>query len=91
MSRLQVEFAQPPVPVCLADVVDVRQDLLPQVPAAQAQVAVDESRPRAFCAKNLRSVIHNLLSNALKYCYPNRPPQVRIACVHTDHHFVLTV
>jgi hypothetical protein len=42
MSRLQIEFAQPPVPVCLANVVeDVRQDLLPQVPAAQAQVAVD--------------------------------------------------
>jgi signal transduction histidine kinase len=44
-----------------------------------------------FSAKNLRSVVHNLLSNALKYRHPTRPPRVRIACVHTDHHFVLTV
>jgi hypothetical protein len=46
VSRLQVEFAQPAVPVRLADVVeDVRQDLLPQFTATQAQVevAVDES------------------------------------------------
>jgi signal transduction histidine kinase len=94
VSRLQVEFAQPALPLRLADVVeDVRQDLLPQLTATQAalEVAVDESWPRVFSAKNLRSVLYNLLSNALKYRHPTRPPRVRIACVHTDHHFVLTV
>jgi signal transduction histidine kinase len=94
VSRLQVEFAQPAVPVCLADVVeDVHQDLLPQLTATQAvlEVAVDESWPRVFSAKNLRSVVYNLLSNALKYHHPQRPPLIRIACVHTDHQYVLTV
>jgi signal transduction histidine kinase len=94
VSRLQAEFAQPAEAVRLADVVeDVRQDLLPQLTAAhgQLEVAVDESWPRVFSAKNLRSVVYNLLSNALKYQAPDRPPLVRIACEHVGPHFVLTV
>jgi signal transduction histidine kinase len=35
--------------------------------------------------------VYNLLSNALKYQAPDRPPLVRIACEHVGPHFVLTV
>jgi signal transduction histidine kinase len=31
-----------------------------------------------FSEKNLRSIIYNLLSNALKYHHPDRPPRVRV-------------
>jgi signal transduction histidine kinase len=94
VSRLQAEFAQPAEPVRLADVVeDVRQDLLPQLTASQAQLEVDVNgvEPQVFSAKNLRSIIYNLLSNAIKYRHPDRAPRVRIACVHTGNQLVLTV
>jgi signal transduction histidine kinase len=57
----------------------------------QLEVAVEKSWPRVFSAKNLRSVVYNLLSNALKYRYPTRPPRVRIACGYIDDQFELTV
>jgi signal transduction histidine kinase len=94
VSRLQAEFTQPVMPVRLADIVeDVRQDLLPQLTQDQAQleVHVAESWPRVFSGKNLRSIVYNLLSNALKYRHPDRPPHVRIACVPADNQLVLTV
>ncbi len=94
VSRLQAEFGQPAVSVRLADVVeDVRQDLLSQFTQAHAQleVSVDEIWPRVFSAKNLHSVVYNLLSNALKYRHPDRPPRVRITCEAAGKHMVLTV
>ncbi|RZK34420.1 MAG: ATP-binding protein, partial [Hymenobacter sp.] len=41
---------------------------------------------------NLRSILYNLLSNALKYRHPSRPPQVRVACTpDKDGQLVLQV
>jgi PAS domain S-box-containing protein len=83
VSKLQLEFAQPAVPVRLDAIIeDVRQDLLPLLTATggQLEVAVDGCQPRVFSEKNLRSIVYNLLSNALKYCHPERPPLVRIGC-----------
>ncbi|RZK90190.1 MAG: hypothetical protein EOO62_35430, partial [Hymenobacter sp.] len=59
VTKLQTEFAQPPVLLLLADVVeDVRQDLLPLLTETNAQldVAVDDCQPRVFSGKNLRSI-----------------------------------
>jgi signal transduction histidine kinase len=42
-------------------------------------------------AKSLRSVLYNLLSNALKYRHPDRPPQVRLTCQTLDGHWCLEV
>jgi PAS domain S-box-containing protein len=95
VSKLQAEFDQPPVPVSLAAVVeDVRQDLLPQLMAAGAQldVAVANCEPRVFSQKNLRSIIYNLLSNAIKYRAPDRPLVVRLTCAPAaGGHLVLKV
>jgi PAS domain S-box-containing protein len=44
-----------------------------------------------FPAKNLRSVVYNLLSNALKYRAPGRPLVVELACHATRLHHVLVV
>jgi PAS domain S-box-containing protein len=94
VSKLQLEFAQPAVPVLLADVVeDVRLDLLPQLTetGAQLEVDVDGCQPRVFSEKNLRSILYNLLSNALKYRHADRPPHIRIACVVQGKRLVLSV
>ncbi|RZL05205.1 MAG: HAMP domain-containing histidine kinase, partial [Hymenobacter sp.] len=94
VTKLQTEFAQPAVMLRLADVVeDVRQDLLPLLTEASAQleVAVDDCQPRVFSDKNLRSILYNLLSNALKYRHSVRTLRIRVACATEGNSLVLSV
>jgi PAS domain S-box-containing protein len=75
VSRLQQAHAQPATHVNLAQVVqEVQLDLAPLIAqtAAQVLVAVPDNTTLLFSAKNLRSVVYNLLSNALKYHHPDR-------------------
>jgi PAS domain S-box-containing protein len=81
VSSLQKAHAQPATQVSLARVVeDVQLDLTPLVVQTNARVLVDvaEGTILLFSEKNLRSVVYNLLSNALKYSHPDRAPVVRI-------------
>jgi len=81
VSKLQKEHAPANVAVDLAAVVeDVRQDLAPQLRATNAQLTVAVANLPAvlFSEKNLRSVVYNLLSNALKYRHPDRRPHVDV-------------
>jgi signal transduction histidine kinase len=67
--------------VDLAAVVrDVRLDLEPLLQSAGAELEVNvQAAPTVlFSEKNLRSVVFNLLSNALKYRAPDRAPRVRL-------------
>ncbi|MBF9141907.1 sensor histidine kinase [Hymenobacter properus] len=81
VSKLQKEHGLPTEPVDLAAVVrDVRLDLEPLLQSTGAQLEVDVAAAPAvmFSEKNLRSVVFNLLSNALKYRAPGRQPQVHL-------------
>ncbi|QHJ05948.1 PAS domain-containing sensor histidine kinase [Hymenobacter busanensis] len=81
VSKLQKEHDSAATSVDLAAVVeDVRQDLLPLIHSTGAKLVVDVSAqpPVQFSQKNLRSVVYNLLSNALKYHSPDRPPHVDV-------------
>jgi signal transduction histidine kinase len=82
-------------PVDVAAVVDdVRRDLGPQFKQAGAQLLVEVAACPSvrFSVKNLRSVVYNLLSNALKYHHPTRVPQIRLACAPSpDGRALLTV
>jgi PAS domain S-box-containing protein len=83
VTKLQMEFGQPAAAVPLAAVVeDVRQDLLPLLheTGGQLDVELGDCLPLVFSEKNLRLVVYNLLSNALKYHHPDRPPLVRLTC-----------
>jgi two-component system, sensor histidine kinase len=87
VSKLQLEYAQPLQPVELAAVVeDVRQDLLPLLreTGARLEIEVAHCPTIHFSPKNLRSIVYNLLSNALKYRAAERPPHIRIRCQHAD-------
>jgi PAS domain S-box-containing protein len=86
LTKLQKEHEEFLTEVALQPVIDdVRQDLQPLIQAAGAhlEVEVDACPSILFSAKNLRSVVYNLLSNALKYRHPSRPLRVRIYC-HPD-------
>ena len=75
--------APPAAPVLLAAVVrDVCLDLATLVAAAGAHLAVDVPAAAALAIpeKSLRSVVYNLLSNALKYRHPDRVARVRLRC-----------
>ena len=94
VSRLQHAQHLPAEQVALAAVVeDVCLDLLPQLTATQAQleVAIDPQLTVLFAPKNLRSVVYNLLSNALKYHQPGQPPAVVLRATREGTNVVLTV
>jgi PAS domain S-box-containing protein len=94
VSKLQKENAPASALVNLAAVIeDVRQDLLPLLEAAGANLFIDVAAtpPVRFSEKNLRSVVYNLLSNALKYRSPARTPHVDVRAHVRDGHTVLEV
>jgi signal transduction histidine kinase len=92
---LQLHQAPDPAPtVELATIVDdLRQDLLPALQQTGGQLEVDTEACSvvAMPAKSLRSLLYNLLSNALKYRHPDRPPHVRLTCHTQDGYWCLTV
>ncbi|OGX81945.1 hypothetical protein BEN47_04805 [Hymenobacter lapidarius] len=94
VSKLQKEHGLPTQPVGLAGIIhDVRLDLEPLVQAAGARLDVDVAAVPTvlFSEKNLRSVVFNLLSNALKYRDPGRPPHVRVRARSEAEYMVLEV
>jgi signal transduction histidine kinase len=81
VSKLQKEYTSPAAAVDLAAVVeDVRQDLWPQLQETGAKLVIDVTNfpPVNFSEKNLRSIVYNLLSNALKYRSPDRTPYIDV-------------
>ena len=81
VSKLQKEHGRPTEAVNLAAVIrDVQLDLEPLIRATGAQLEIDVAAVPtvSFSEKNLRSVVFNLFSNALKYHAPDRPPLVRL-------------
>ncbi|UOR05265.1 PAS domain S-box protein [Hymenobacter aerilatus] len=92
--KLQKEHDRPVEQVAVAAIVeDVRLDLQPLIEQTGAQVEqeLSECITVDFSPKNLRSVVYNLLSNALKYCVPGRTPHVRIRCYQQPEYTVLAV
>ncbi|TGE12603.1 sensor histidine kinase [Hymenobacter elongatus] len=94
VTKLQKEHSHLVAAVDLERLItEVRLDLGPLMEATAAAVEVDvrECSTISFAEKNLRSIIYNLLSNALKYRSPTRMPQVRIWCRPEGDYAVLRV
>ena len=94
VSRLQKEYGCSTVPVGLAAVIhDVCLDLEPMIQSTEARLEIDvQAAPTVlFSEKNLRSLVFNLLSNALKYRAPTRPPHVHLRTWTETDHVVLEV
>ena len=80
--------------VGLADLtVEVTQALSREVRAARASFTTDfATLPELeFVRSNLRTILLNLLANALKYRHPARPPQVHLRAFREAGHPVLEV
>jgi PAS domain S-box-containing protein len=94
VTKLQKENNQDAVMVDLAKVIrEVRLDLGPQLKEAGTDLEVDIEACTgiSFSEKNLRSVIYNLLSNAMKYRSPARESKVVLQCRPEGEYHVITV
>jgi signal transduction histidine kinase len=92
--KLQKEANEETRQVQLAEVIEhVLLDLeaLRAVAGARVEVEVAACPIIRFSAKNLRSVVYNLLSNALKYRAPERELRVQVQCGVTSEFYVLSV
>ncbi len=71
---------------------EVLEDLKPQIQESQARLEIRlDCETVHFSRKNLKSILYNLVSNALKYRSPDRVPVVHIYCRRQDAHNVFTV
>jgi PAS domain S-box-containing protein len=93
VARIAKEGTEDVWAVAPAEVLaEVIQDLQPQIGETRAQVETQlECQAVLFSRKNLKSVLYNLVSNALKYRSPDREPRVKISCRPEDGYQVLTV
>jgi signal transduction histidine kinase len=95
VARLSQDNDEAPTePVDLAALIeDVRLDLADELAATNAQLSVEVAAcPQVqFAPPHLRSIVFNLLSNALRYRAPERVPKVRLLATCAAGEFVLSV
>jgi PAS domain S-box-containing protein len=93
VARIGKESSEDVASISMAAVLEeVRQDLAPQIDEAGATLEVSlDCPPLHFSRKNLKSILYNLLGNAVKYRAPGRPPRVQITCREEGNYQVLTV
>jgi PAS domain S-box-containing protein len=94
IARLQKEAIQPEEDVNLREVLDdVLLDLRMSIEQSDAEIRieVDDGYELFFSPKNLRSIVYNLISNAIKYRHPKRKPLVHVHCRELAGHHLLTV
>ena len=72
---------------------EVQLDLSSQIKQVEAQLDVNlrACEPVSLSPKNVRSIIYNLMSNALKYHAPSRPLFIQIRCHQQGNYQVLSV
>ncbi|WP_162426056.1 PAS domain-containing protein [Pontibacter pudoricolor] len=72
---------------------EVTSDLGYLINESKAEVIVDYATCKSvsFSEKNLRSIVYNLISNALKYRHSDRLPLIRITCQMDSGQFVLKI
>lgn len=94
VAKLQQAQIQSAEVVDLATLVaDLRLDLAPLLATTDAQLTLDVAAcPQvSFAPQHLRSIVYNLLGNAVKYRHPDRPPVVQVRCRSTATFVVLEV
>ncbi|MBC5772702.1 PAS domain-containing sensor histidine kinase [Pontibacter sp. KCTC 32443] len=94
VAKIQREGDEDIVRVNLSEVVeDVKLDFenLIREKGAHIDVSLAPDSELEFSAKNIRSIVYNLVSNALKYSSPARNPHIIISTETTPDYTILTV
>lgn len=59
--------------------------------SAEINCNFSEAPEISFSKKSLRSILYNLVSNAIKYSSPDRKPEITVSTTHQDDYLVLSV
>lgn len=80
ITKIEGNYPEPVEPIRFETILqEVEWMLKGKIQESQAQINHDIQAPKVdFSRKNLRSIIYNLLSNALKYKSPDRVPEIYI-------------
>jgi PAS domain S-box-containing protein len=94
VAKIQREAGDDVAFISLADVVgevmlDFESDL--KKTGASVETNISDGAAVRYSAKNIRSIVYNLISNALKYHSPDRPLQIRIFTENTPEYIMLAV
>jgi sigma-B regulation protein RsbU (phosphoserine phosphatase) len=81
------------VPILMSEVLfEVHKDLAPQITDTNAEIKLEPGSVEVrFSQKNLKSILYNLISNAIKYHSPKRKPVIHISMQEEIDYQVLTV
>ncbi|WP_207432083.1 PAS domain-containing sensor histidine kinase [Sabulibacter ruber] len=94
LTKLQRQMEEDVSVIQLQEIFEeICQDLSGTIQESAAKVEADFSQHPSlrFSKKNLRSVVYNLVSNAIKYRSPERAPQIRIASRQEQGYCILTI
>lgn len=93
ISKVQKEISEDVGSVNFEKVLsEIREDIHASVEKAQAQFITDfKVSDIHFSKKNLRSILYNLVSNAVKYSSPHRRPKVEVSTFKKGQFVVLKV
>ena len=93
VARISKESNEDITTIDLSEMLEqVRLDLAPQLSEAQARLDVHlDCPPIRFSRKNLKSILYNLISNAVKYRSPERALLIRIHSQMQGEYYCLTV
>ncbi|ARS37712.1 PAS domain-containing sensor histidine kinase [Pontibacter actiniarum] len=93
VAKIQREGSEDVSAIDLEEVMtELREEFELTLAASEAQLETDLTAATIrFSAKNIRSILYNLLSNALKYRSPERKPHITVKTVNTPEHLVLSV
>ncbi|AKD03668.1 hybrid sensor histidine kinase/response regulator [Pontibacter korlensis] len=94
VAKVQYEEAVNQESISFKEVLeDVKLNIKDLIAKYDADVVDDFSKaPDAvFSRKNLRSILYNLVSNAIKYSSPERKPEVKVSTKLVDGYTLLTV
>lgn len=94
VAKIQREAGDDVAFVNLADVVgevmlDFESDI--KKTGVSVEINIREMSALQFSAKNIRSIVYNLISNALKYRSPDRPPRLHIFTENTPKYVMFGV
>jgi PAS domain S-box-containing protein len=71
---------------------EVIQDFSLKIRELNANIIIEDKLPDIFAIKfRIKQLIHNLLSNSLKFCHPDRTPEIRMGCCEEDNFWLFFV
>ncbi len=93
ISKIGTAPHDKPAPVNIEKlIVEVKFMLKNQIHESHAKITTHILVPELqFSRKNLRSIMYNLISNAIKYAKPNTTPEIVIKTEETDEYTLLSV